>query len=166
MTDMHETIDIVDFADKLADKYHKGQKRKDGQPYITHPRAVARIAEHLYDPTISYDTCLPMGRELPLIKAVCLTHDVLEDCKHLICPQKLRVELEEEFSVQMVDNWMDALTFLNKDNYLTYCVYITTIKHHKLSTLAKLCDLEHNVSDLQKGSMRDKYELAQYLLTH
>ena len=30
-------------AYELADKYHAGQKRESGEPYITHPLAVAYI---------------------------------------------------------------------------------------------------------------------------
>ena len=33
--------EILKKAEQIARKAHRGQKRKDGKPYITHPEAVA-----------------------------------------------------------------------------------------------------------------------------
>lgn len=52
-------------AYELADKYHKGQKRESGEPYITHPLAVAYIL-------------LELGMDTDTICAA-LLHDVVED---------------------------------------------------------------------------------------
>lgn len=52
-------------AYELADKYHAGQKRESGEPYITHPMAVAYIL-------------LELGLDTDTICAA-LLHDVVED---------------------------------------------------------------------------------------
>lgn len=57
--------DSVQEAYKLAEKLHKGQRRKSGEPYITHPVAVAKL---LFD----------MGADRDIVCAA-LLHDVLED---------------------------------------------------------------------------------------
>lgn len=62
----------------IAERAHSGQTRQSGEPYVTHPLAVARILVdlHMDDDTI----------------VAALLHDVLEDC-----PQCTREELAEQF---------------------------------------------------------------------
>ena len=52
-------------AYELADRYHSGQKRESGEPYITHPLAVAYIL-------------LELGMDTDTICSA-LLHDVVED---------------------------------------------------------------------------------------
>ena len=64
-------MQIVRKAYELAAEAHKEQKRKTGEPYITHPIAVARIvAEEL-----------ELGAN-PVMAA--FLHDVVEDTKYTI----------------------------------------------------------------------------------
>lgn len=64
-------------ADALAARAHEGQVRKDGQPYITHPRAVSRmLARYGFSEAV---------------QAAALVHDVLEDTD--VTPQELADEL-------------------------------------------------------------------------
>ena len=58
-------IDIIRLAYDFAADAHKGQTRKSGEPYITHPLAVAHI---LADMRID-----------PVIITATLLHDVPED---------------------------------------------------------------------------------------
>lgn len=61
---LHEAYDFAAFA-------HKGQLRKSGEPYISHPVAVARIlAEEL-----------ELGAN-PIMAA--FQHDIVEDCPYSI----------------------------------------------------------------------------------
>src|SRR5687767_7354739 len=62
----------------IAERAHTGQTRESGQPYITHPLAVARIVVdlHMDDDTI----------------VAALLHDVLEDC-----PKTTREDLAAMF---------------------------------------------------------------------
>lgn len=159
------TIDqLADYTDTLAERYHKGQFRKDGQEYITHPRAVRKIAVTMYDPTKNYNTGLPVGQELPIIEAGCNLHDALEDDR--VTEEQLREDLKE-FPSYVVANLIEGLQNLNRKNFLSYATYIINIYHMKdWTTIAKLSDLEHNSATLQPGSLKDKYALSEYILTH
>jgi len=65
-----EEIALIQRAYAFADTAHRGQKRKSGAPYITHPLATAaRLAE--------------MGLDSKTVAAA-LLHDVCEDTKHPI----------------------------------------------------------------------------------
>jgi (p)ppGpp synthase/HD superfamily hydrolase len=159
---------IEKLADKIAEKHHYGQIRQNGDDYITHPRAVASIANSLYDPKENYGTSQPLGEELPIIKIVCLTHDILEHWGLAHTHEELKKEIQEAIICppMVLECWMLALDVLNKNNYLSYMGHILTVKHHALARIVKLADLEHNLSNLPPGDLRDKYELAQFILIH
>jgi GTP pyrophosphokinase len=59
-------IELVRKAYKFADEAHLGQLRKNGEPYITHPIAVAT-------------QCTEWKLDAPALMAA-LMHDVMEDC--------------------------------------------------------------------------------------
>ena len=88
----HE-VEQVRQAYRFADQAHLGQMRKNGEPYITHPIAVAQLcAEWKLD-----------------AQALCaaLLHDVLEDCG------VSKPELTERFGAAVAD-LVDGLTKLDK----------------------------------------------------
>src|ERR1700685_157511 len=60
-----EDLTGLDRAYRVAAKYHKSQKRKSGEPYITHPLAVAHILADMQMDLVSLETGL--------------LHDVVED---------------------------------------------------------------------------------------
>ena len=60
----------------------------------------------------------------------------------------------------------ESLSILNKGLYKNYLEYILAVKKNWISTIVKRADLRHNMSDLQEGSLKDKYRLAEYILTH
>ena len=64
-----EDLDLIKRAFKVAEDAHKNVRRKSGEPYITHPLAVALI----------------VAREIglgPLSIAAALMHDVIEDSEY------------------------------------------------------------------------------------
>ncbi|MDP3731209.1 MAG: RelA/SpoT family protein [bacterium] len=73
--------DLIARAFDFAKKAHEGQRREDGEPYITHPVAVAGILADL-------------KLDGPAI-AACLMHDVLEDTKIT------EEEMEKEFGKEV-----------------------------------------------------------------
>ncbi len=79
-----------------ADKAHTGQLRKSGEPYITHPVAVAQILTEL-------------GMDLPTIMAA-LLHDTVEDTSYSID------EIKKEFGDE-VTSLVDGVTKLDKLTY-------------------------------------------------
>lgn len=80
----------------VADKAHAGQLRKSGEPYITHPVAVAQILTEL-------------GMDLPTIMAA-LLHDTVEDTSYSID------EIQKEFGDE-VTSLVDGVTKLDKLTY-------------------------------------------------
>lgn len=64
-------FDIINKAFQVANQAHKGVKRRDGDPYIMHPLAVARIV------------CEDMGLGSTSI-ASALLHDVVEDADYTV----------------------------------------------------------------------------------
>ena len=123
----------------LATKAHDGQKRWDGSPYINHPVAVAE----------SVDTILE--------KILAVLHDVIEDGSP---------EIVTEFK-NTFPSWVyDGVSLLSKqpgDDYFTFIMRL--IKRGYVEVInVKIADITHNLSDLKKGAMRDKYLLARHLL--
>jgi len=141
----------------FATKWHNGQKRKDGKDYITHPIAVAEIAMKLYldtNPIIdSY-----AAEFLNEIYVVSLLHDVVEDTEATIR------DISDIFGYRVAL----AITLLSRSKDQTYFEFIMNLvtQHDFLPVYVKLADLTHNMSDLNEGSLKDKYRFAYYILSH
>ncbi|GAA6141724.1 bifunctional (p)ppGpp synthetase/guanosine-3',5'-bis(diphosphate) 3'-pyrophosphohydrolase [Hydrogenophaga sp. 5NK40-0174] len=88
-----EDVEQVRQAYRLADESHLGQMRKNGDPYITHPIAVAGI-------------CATWKLDAQGLMAA-LLHDVMEDCG------VTKAELVERFGSSVAD-LVDGLTKLEK----------------------------------------------------
>lgn len=129
-------------ATRMATDAHFGQKRHDGiTPYISHPRAVARILE---------DWQLDEKHQI-----VGVLHDVIEDTK--LTADDLR---KAGFSTEIVE----AIVAISKVEGEDYDVYLKRVINNRLAKVVKLADLTHNLSDLKKGSLRDKYLSTKLLL--
>jgi GTP diphosphokinase / guanosine-3',5'-bis(diphosphate) 3'-diphosphatase len=88
-----EDLDLIIRAFEVADKAHAGQKRKSGDPYITHPVAVATILAELG----------MTGTTL----AGALLHDTVEDTSYSL--DQLRKDFGDEVAVLV-----DGVTKLDK----------------------------------------------------
>ncbi len=86
-------IEILDKAFETADKYHSGQKRSSGEPYIIHPIAVAKIV-------------LDYGMDCASVVAS-LLHDTVEDTELTL--EDVKKDFGEEISLLV-----DGLTKLGK----------------------------------------------------
>lgn len=89
-------VGIVERAFIAADIAHRGQLRKSGDPYITHPVAVAEIL-------------VEFGLD-PATVAAALLHDTVEDTSYSI--QKLRADFGDE-----VANLVEGVTKLDRLTY-------------------------------------------------
>jgi len=87
---------LVERAYEMAELRHRGQNRRSGEPYITHPVAVAQILADL-------------GMTPPTLAAA-LLHDTVEDTEYTI------PELEQEFGEE-VASLVDGVTKLDKVKY-------------------------------------------------
>ncbi len=89
-------LSVIERAFEVAAKAHAGQKRKSGDPYITHPVAVASILAEL-------------GMTPPTLAAA-LLHDTVEDTSYAL--ETLRQEFGEEVAMLV-----DGVTKLDKVKY-------------------------------------------------
>src|SRR5690554_5293821 len=89
-------LSLVERAFEVADRAHEGQLRKSGDPYITHPVAVATILAEL-------------GMTAPTLAAA-LLHDTVEDTSYSLA------QLTEEFGEEIA-MLVDGVTKLDKVTY-------------------------------------------------
>jgi guanosine-3',5'-bis(diphosphate) 3'-pyrophosphohydrolase len=89
-------LSLVERAYSVAERAHEGQKRKSGEPYITHPVAVAQI---LADLGIGSKTV-----------AAALLHDTVEDTSYTL--DQVRADFGDEIAMLV-----DGVTKLDKVKY-------------------------------------------------
>lgn len=89
-------IALLERAYRVAEKAHEGQKRKSGEPYITHPLAVAQILAEL-------------GLGVKTLAAA-LLHDTVEDTQYTL--DQVRAEFGDEVAMLV-----DGVTKLDKVKY-------------------------------------------------
>jgi GTP diphosphokinase / guanosine-3',5'-bis(diphosphate) 3'-diphosphatase len=125
---------IVRRAYEVADRCHRGQFRRSGDPYITHPLAVATIVAEL-------------GMEEPTICAA-LLHDTVEDTA--LGLDEVRREFGEEVTMLV-----DGVTKLDKVKYgesaeaETIRKMVVAMAKDPKVLILKLADRLHNVRTLE-----------------
>ena len=140
----HPKADIrtVERAYEVAARWHRDQKRKSGDPYITHPLAVATILAEL-------------GMNTETICAA-LLHDTVEDTAYTL------VELKSEFG-EDVAALVDGVTKLDKVKYgesaeaETVRKMVVAMSRDIRVLVIKLADRLHNMRTLRYLS-REKQE--------
>jgi len=141
---------------EFATAAHTGQTRKfTGLPYITHPIAVAQIAQ---------DIARSVGSgylELEILTIIALLHDTVEDTAvTLLDIEALFSDQSDAFILRIVSA-VDALTKREGETYLDA---INRVMKNPDAVIVKRADLQHNSTDLKEGSLKDKYRLASFLL--
>lgn len=114
---------------EIAKNAHKGQKRKDGTDYITHPLAVA---EKFTDNDF---------------KVVAILHDVLEDTS---------ITIDVLIDSDLTQKQGDALVAITRTLYEPYTLYIMRLEHNHMARTIKKEDLKHNLSTLSKNDTKYK----------
>lgn len=142
-------IDLITKAYNLAKEKHLGQMRQSGEPYITHPLAVARIL-----------TELQTG---PVTIVAGLLHDTVEDTDLTL--DDLRLEFGED-----VASLVDALTKLNKLSFAPINqadnqqkMLIAMAKDIRV-IIIKLADRIHNMRTLEHLSPDKQVRIAKETL--
>jgi guanosine-3',5'-bis(diphosphate) 3'-pyrophosphohydrolase len=127
-----QDIDMVRRAYRFADEAHLGQMRKNGEPYITHPIAVAAL-------------CTEWKLDAQALAAA-LMHDSMEDCG------VTKVELVEKFGAPVAE-LVDGLTKLDKLEFNTreenqaesFRKMLLAMARDVRVILIKLADRTHNM---------------------
>ena len=136
-------VERVRLAYKFADEAHLGQIRASGEPYITHPIAVAA-------------QCADWKLDAQALMAA-LLHDALEDCG------VTKVELIERFGSPVAE-LVDGLTKLDKLHFTTreenqaesFRKMLLAMARDVRVILIKLADRSHNMRTLSNVA-RDKW---------
>lgn len=89
-------LSVIERAYTVAERAHRGQKRRSGEPYITHPIAVAQILADL--------------GVAPVAIAAALLHDTVEDTEYTL--EQLTAEFGDEIAMLV-----DGVTKLDKVKY-------------------------------------------------
>jgi GTP pyrophosphokinase len=136
--DRDQRVDLVSRAYHLAARAHAGQTRRSGEPYMTHPLAVARIVAGL-------------GLDEVTIAAA-LLHDAVEDTGVSL------EDLVNEFGQEVADivdgvTKLDRLHFDSKEaqQAATFRKMLVAMSKDLRVLIIKLCDRLHNMRTV--GSM-------------
>jgi len=134
-----------DKARAFAKRAHKGQKRWDGEPFVTHPEAVATVIGEDY----GYDSFEAQAAWL---------HDVVEDTNLTF----------QDLAFAGFDNQVIGIvSYLTKREGEAYLDYVRRVALQDEAREIKIADLTHNLSTSDDGkhkSLRDKWELAKFIL--
>ncbi|MDN3904422.1 MULTISPECIES: RelA/SpoT family protein [Arthrobacter] len=124
-----EDLDLIQRAYVVAERSHEGQKRKSGDPYITHPVAVATILAELG----------MTGTTL----AAALLHDTVEDTSYTL--EELRREFGPEVAM-LVDGVtkLDKVTFGDAAQSETVRKMVVAMAKDIRVLVIKLADRLHN----------------------
>ena len=141
-SDMEKIRDAYFFAEEA----HRSQKRKTGEPYITHPIAVARIVSEE----------LSLGTN-PTIAA--LLHDVVEDTPHTIEEIRERYGEDVAFLVNVVTKKKADRYEMSKqvDNFRQM---LDSIHYDIRALLVKLADRLHNMRTLKSMKPEKQLKIA------
>lgn len=120
----------------LAALAHANQKRKNGEPYFNHLERVANRVNNITLQTIAYG------------------HDLLEDTE-VTYIQLLNMGFDP-----IIRDTIEILTRIKGETYFDFIRRIVGSRNFWAYTI-KLADLADNLSDLEEGSMKDKYRFAQ-----
>jgi (p)ppGpp synthase/HD superfamily hydrolase len=150
-----------ELAIEIATAAHAGQKRKNsGEDYITHPLKVAENAERIFREEYAGDS-FPDDVEVLARKIyiVGVLHDVIEDTA--VTMETLSKEFPDIHILQ-------ALYKLTRSKGQTYFDFIKEVIDNGsiIAKTVKIADIQHNMSDLQEGSLKDKYRFALDKLTN
>lgn len=128
---------MLNKALELAKAAHAGQLDKGGEPYISHPIAVAAMVETEEE------------------KTVALLHDVVEDTP---------VTLEELRRQGFPELVMEAVDILTKRPGSDYRDYIQRVKQNPLALTVKIADMTHNMdlSRIKNPQAKDFARIQKY----
>ncbi|WP_170323456.1 RelA/SpoT family protein [Cryptosporangium phraense] len=127
-------VEVLRRAYTIAERAHRGQMRKSGDPYITHPLAVTEI-------------CAELGMDTTALVAAIL-HDTVEDTQYTL--DQLRADFGDEVALLV-----DGLTKLDKVRFGTAAAeaetnrkMIVTAGRDPRVLVIKLADRVHNMRTL------------------
>lgn len=152
-------ITVFDNALEIANKCHKNDVRRNGEPYMNHVIRVAIITFNNLSSNLYTIGAIDLN-SLANYVAVALLHDTVED-KHITLEQLSGYGFDAA-----ICRAVDDLS-RRKDYVESYFHFIMRVcgSSNKYSKVIKLSDLEDNMSDNKEGSQLDKYRLDHYVIS-
>ena len=145
-----ESIDRIHLAFKIAEKYHQGQKRRSGDPYITHPVEVGIILADL--------------NAGPQTIIAALLHDVVEDTNFSLN------DVEEKFGKDIA-LLVDGVTKISKIEFSSVVTQAENVQKMLLAmakdirvVLIKIADRLHNIRTLDVMPKEKQVSIARETL--
>ena len=128
---------LLELAEKTAAEKHEGQLDKGGNPYFTHPQAVAAQLENTEHKIAAY------------------LHDVCEDT-----PTTFDKLLRMGFTPRIVN----SIKLLTKSDDISYDEYLKKIKSDECARSVKMADIRHNmdISRIPCPTEKDFARLEKY----
>lgn len=146
-----EQLDLIHQAYLLALEAHRGQKRRTGEPYITHPVAVACL---LADMKMDHQSIM-----------AALLHDVIEDTP------VLKSEIEEKFGKSVADlvdgvSKLTQIEFVSKEHAQAenFRKMVLAMGRDIRVILVKLADRLHNMRTLGSLHAQKRHRIARETL--
>ncbi|NNF08618.1 MAG: bifunctional (p)ppGpp synthetase/guanosine-3',5'-bis(diphosphate) 3'-pyrophosphohydrolase [Candidatus Eisenbacteria bacterium] len=144
-------VDMVERAFQYAERAHKDQKRKSGEPYVIHPVAVASILVELLE-----------NRATAPVLSAALLHDVAEDTESGV--EDIRKEFGEEVAY-LVDGVTKiaglAFDSVESEQAENFRKMILSMSKDMRVILIKLADRLHNMRTLEHLSEKRRHAIAQ-----
>jgi len=140
-------------ATEIADLAHQGQERRDGRPYIDHPKEVQAITKMFYPDNIE-------------AHILAMLHDTIEDGPKYsgLTRRKLYSKVKEAIpnNPQAQKRIMDALRVMthSKRTHPVYEDYLALVFSNPLAGIVKVSDLIHNLSNSPSPRQVLKYKTA------
>lgn len=162
----------LEAAEMLARAAHQGQKRETGEDYFTaHVEPTAKTMESEYLEHFPREAAANWGRKdvRTCVIAATYLHDVVEDTGITIN------DLKKMGFQPMTCELVDIVTKRPGEEYFDFIMRIHNGGSHpsepcgafRVGAVAiKLVDLKNNLSTAGRGSRKDKYRLAEYILSY
>jgi len=152
---IREYISEVITSDTYADTYrageevHRDQRRRSGEPYYEHPKAVRNIMRRFY----------PSDK---IGQLAALLHDALEDYEKggvFKTEEEVLDRIGQSIENEQVKNEViDVVRSLTHDKNVDYSQYVTSLSGTALRV--KLADMLHNISSSPSEKQKNKYKNA------
>lgn len=160
-----DDIDFYDSASvylcqEIAMYAHKGQKRRNGASYFSHPYSVMEKYRTLVgiiedDPfCINVDLLLKCNVPYTGVQEVCLLHDVIED-SGLSIDDVASVFYEKGLKTHFDAYVKEPLLLLSKKDGESYEEYFEKVLAHPVASIVKMMDLSDNLDASTLGVLND-----------
>lgn len=171
--ELRDKFPIFHRAYFIAEEAHANQKRRDGKPYMTH---IDAVIEKTYQLSLKLQI-VPKHYSViytDMLLSLAALHDTFEDNEKF----DVNVVIDElsHFLTAYPDHrdyfrilFADAVLAISKKikgvkNYSDYSEYVFRVKQSNFSRVVKIADLMHNISDLESGNLKEKYQLTLAIL--